>query len=83
MLADLMSRLEPLRRKDPPISDAELKKVKGVKFVEPALVCEVEFLEITSQNKLRAPSYKGLRPDKSPDECVLERPRRAPSRSRG
>jgi ATP-dependent DNA ligase len=49
-------------------------------FVEPELVCEVEFLEITGQNKLRAPSYKGLRPDKSPDECILERPRRAPAR---
>jgi bifunctional non-homologous end joining protein LigD len=80
MLADLMDRLEPLQRKDPPIDDPELRKVKGARFVEPALVCEVEFLEITGSNKLRAPSYKGLRTDKSPDECVLERPKRAPSR---
>jgi bifunctional non-homologous end joining protein LigD len=81
MLADLMPRLEAIRRPDPPIPDPELRRSKGAKFVEPELVCEVEFLEITSQNKLRAPSYKGLRTDKSPDECVLERPRRAPSRS--
>ena len=80
-IADLMSRLEPLQRKDPPIKDAELGKSKGAKFVDPELVCEVEFLEITSLNKLRAPSFKGLRPDKTPDECVLERPRRAPTRS--
>jgi bifunctional non-homologous end joining protein LigD len=79
MLADLMSRLEPLQRKGPPIDDPELKKSKGARFVEPELCCEVEFLEITSQNKLRAPSYKGLRPDKSPDECILERPKRAPA----
>jgi bifunctional non-homologous end joining protein LigD len=78
-IADLMPRLHTLRRKDPPIHDPELRKSKAATFVEPELVCEVEFLEITSQNKLRAPSYKGLRPDKTPDECILERPRRAPA----
>jgi bifunctional non-homologous end joining protein LigD len=80
MLADLMGRLKPLQRKDPPIVDSELKKAKGAKFVEPELVCEVEFLEITSANKLRAPSYKGLRTDKSAEDCILERPKRAPTR---
>jgi ATP-dependent DNA ligase len=44
--------------------------------VEPEIVCEVEYLEITkSTKKMRAPSFKGLRDDKSPEECVLERPR--------
>jgi bifunctional non-homologous end joining protein LigD len=81
MLADLMARLEPLQRKGPPIDDPELRKVKGARFVEPELVCEVEYLQITNSNKLRAPSYKGLRTDKSPDECILERPRRSPARS--
>jgi bifunctional non-homologous end joining protein LigD len=81
-IASLMSQLEPLRRRDPPISDPELKRSKGAKFVDPELVCEVEFLEITSLNKLRAPSYKGLRPDKTPEECILERPRRATGTSR-
>ena len=34
------------------------------------------YLEITkSTHKMRAPSFKGLRDDKLPDECVLERPR--------
>ena len=48
---------------------------KGATFVEPELVCEVEYLEITkSTKKMRAPSFKGLRDDKSPEECVLERP---------
>jgi bifunctional non-homologous end joining protein LigD len=75
MLADLMTKLEPLARPTPPIDDPELAKVKGATFVEPELVCEVEYLEITrSTRKMRAPSFKGLRPDKTPDECVLERP---------
>ena len=44
--------------------------------MEPEIVCEVEYLEITkSTKKMRAPSFKGLRDDKSPDESVLERPR--------
>jgi ATP-dependent DNA ligase len=35
----------------------------------------VEYLEITkSTRKMRAPSFKGMRPDKTPEECVLEPP---------
>ena len=75
-LKDLLAQLEPLVRRTPAIE--ELKAVKGATFVEPELVCEVIYLEITrSTNKMRAPSFKGMRPDKTPDECVLERPRKA------
>jgi bifunctional non-homologous end joining protein LigD len=71
-----MAALQPLVRKSPAGDDAELRKVPGATFVEPQLVCEVEYLEITkSTRKMRAPSFKGLRDDKLPDECVLERPR--------
>jgi bifunctional non-homologous end joining protein LigD len=79
MLADLMDRLKPLQRKDPASDDPELRAVKGARFVEPTLVCEVEFLEMTGAGKLRAPSYKGLRTDKAPEDCILERPKRARS----
>jgi ATP-dependent DNA ligase len=73
MLADLLAQLRPLVRDTPPIDDLELAAVKGATFVEPTIVCEVEYLEITkSTKKMRAPSFKGLRPDKTPDECVLE-----------
>jgi bifunctional non-homologous end joining protein LigD len=78
MLADLMRELEPLRCQKPMADDPELRKVKGACFVEPKLVCEVEFLEMTSAGKLRAPSYKGLRHDKEPEDCILERPKPAP-----
>jgi bifunctional non-homologous end joining protein LigD len=71
----VLEQLAPLVRKTPPIDDKDLKAVKGATFVEPKLVCEVEYLEITkSTNKMRAPSFKGLRPDKTPDETALERP---------
>jgi bifunctional non-homologous end joining protein LigD len=72
----VLEALEPLKRSTPPIDDPELAKVKGATFVEPTLVCEVEYLEITkSTKKMRAPSFKGLREDKAPDESVLDLPR--------
>jgi bifunctional non-homologous end joining protein LigD len=74
VLTDLMERLQPLRCEAPAVDDPELRKVKRACFVEPRLVCEVEYLQMTSAGKLRAPSYKGLRPDKAPEDCVLERP---------
>jgi bifunctional non-homologous end joining protein LigD len=73
MLADLMAKLEPLVRSDPPIDDPKLAAVKDATFVEPELVCEVRFLEMTkSTRKMRAPSFRGLRPDVPPEDCVLE-----------
>jgi bifunctional non-homologous end joining protein LigD len=72
----LMAALEPLVRKTPAGDDPELGKVRGATFVEPQLVAEVEYLELTkSTHKMRAPSFKGMRDDKLPDECVLERPK--------
>jgi len=75
MLEKLMGQLEKLERTTPPIDDPALAKLKGARFVEPELVCEVEYHEYTkSTGKMRAPSFRGLRPDKTPDECVLEPP---------
>jgi bifunctional non-homologous end joining protein LigD len=74
MLADLMSRLEPLRTEEPAVKDRGLRALKGARWVRPELVCTVEYLQITAVGKLRAPSYKGLRPDKAPEDCTLEPP---------
>lgn len=40
-------------------------------FVAPVHVCEVKYLELTDDKKLRAPVFVRLRPDKSPEECTL------------
>jgi bifunctional non-homologous end joining protein LigD len=75
MLDRLMDQLEPLVRKDPPIDDPALERLKGATFVDAELVCEVEYHEMTrSTGKMRAPSFRAPRPDKTPDECVLEPP---------
>ena len=71
LLADLQRRLESIEVADPPISDPALKAVKGARWVRPELVCEVTYLEITSGGKLRAPSFRGLRDDKPPEDCAL------------
>ena len=78
MLDRMMEMLTPLARPTPAGDDPELAAVKGATFVEPTLVCEVEYLELTkSTRKMRAPSFKGLREDKVPEDCVLERPKGA------
>jgi bifunctional non-homologous end joining protein LigD len=74
VLGDLMKPLASLEVPEPPIADPELAAVKGARWVRPELVCEVEYLEMTRVGKLRAPSFKGLRPDKAPADCVLEPP---------
>ncbi len=48
------------------------KPVKNPRWIEPKLVARVEFRELTAAGKLRAPSFKGLRNDKDPEECRLE-----------
>ena len=43
-----------------------------VQWVKPDLVCEVAFQESTSDGKMRAPSFLGLRDDKEPKDVVRE-----------
>ena len=71
-IKDLLGLMKEVEAKKPPIADRELAKVKGARWVKPELVCEVAYLQMTGQGKLRAPSFKGLRPDKLPEDCILE-----------
>ncbi len=73
----LMRLLGPLERPKSPFDVVpKMPKVKkgDVVWVEPKLVCEVEFSEWTHDGRLRAPSYQGLREDKSADEVRRELP---------
>jgi bifunctional non-homologous end joining protein LigD len=73
----LLDKLRPLRRDTPPFREVpKMPKVRknDVIWVEPKLVAEVEFAEWTHDGRLRAPSYKGLREDKSVEEVRRERP---------
>jgi bifunctional non-homologous end joining protein LigD len=69
-LALVKRELDQLRRDQSPFSGRQ--PPKGTVFVEPRLVAHVEFREWTKGGTLRAPSFKGLRPDVSAQECVRE-----------
>jgi bifunctional non-homologous end joining protein LigD len=49
-------------------------RVRDATWVKPKLVAQVAFTEWTSDNRLRHPSFLGLRDDKSPREAVKEVP---------
>ena len=73
----LMALLRPLERKTAPFADVpKMPKVRRdeIVWVEPALVCEVEFAEWTHDGRLRAPVYKGLREDKPAADVRREQP---------
>ncbi len=42
-------------------------------WIEPDLVCTVKFMERTPSGGLRQPVFKGIRFDKAPDECVVQK----------
>jgi bifunctional non-homologous end joining protein LigD len=73
----LLDKLRPLKRSTPPFKEVPtMPKVRkgDVVWVEPELVCEVEFAEWTHDGRLRAPSYKGLREDKAAEDVRREEP---------
>jgi bifunctional non-homologous end joining protein LigD len=70
--AFLRSFTEKLRRIEVPRATLESPRVKReVKWVKPLYVCEVEYLELTRDKKLRAPIFKRLKTDKDAEECLL------------
>ena len=73
----LLEKLRPLERASSPFGFVpKMPKVRrdDLVWVEPRLVCEVEFAEWTHDGRLRAPSYKGLREDKEAEEVRRELP---------
>ncbi|MDQ3964790.1 MAG: non-homologous end-joining DNA ligase, partial [Actinomycetota bacterium] len=77
-LEDLIPRLKDLETDKMPFVVDPRKAPGGSRFgkpirdphwVRPELVGSVEFRELTSVGRLRAPSFKGLRPDKAPEDC--------------
>ncbi len=68
---ELRALLDPLARADAPFAD-EVPRVDaaGTHWVEPVLVVDVEALGMSSQQRLRQPSYRGLRPDLGPEDLT-------------
>ncbi|HEX6781010.1 MAG TPA: non-homologous end-joining DNA ligase [Solirubrobacterales bacterium] len=72
-LEQLAERLSPLARETSPF-EAGGDPPKNAHFVDPRLVAEFEFREMTREGILRHAAYKGLREDKPASEVELERP---------
>jgi bifunctional non-homologous end joining protein LigD len=73
----LLPLLRELETDEPPFDPVPKppRVRKGdIRWVEPRLVAEVEFVEWTHDQRLRAPSYQGIREDKSVLEVKREEP---------
>jgi len=72
-LVELGRRLEPLRRSASPLTSALTREqARDAVWVEPVLVCEVDYAAWTRDGRLRHPSYKGLREDVPVQEVIRE-----------
>ena len=79
-LAELLPRVKELETTECPFaidprkmpSGSFGKPIREPRWMEPELVARIEFRELTSSGRLRAPSFKGLRADKSPEDCLFE-----------
>ncbi len=90
LLDEMLALLTPLARKTPALLDVPREDARDAHWVEPTLVGEVSYGELTDPTpvrggqggsspladgrRLRHPVWKGLRPDKSPAEVVWENP---------
>jgi len=72
-IRELLPKLRAAERPRPPfVNPPRGSAARGVHWLKPTLVAEVEFAGWTKDGILRAPSFKGLRGDKNPEEIVRE-----------
>jgi bifunctional non-homologous end joining protein LigD len=71
-LDELTAIAKKQARKTSPLVDVPRADASDAHWISPTLVGEVEFAEWTKDGRLRQPSWRGLRPDKSPEEIVRE-----------
>ena len=74
-LAELHRKLRPLEQRAPPFEPAPRgAEARGVRWVRPELVAEVEYTERTREGRVRHPSFRGLREDKPAMQVTKETP---------
>jgi bifunctional non-homologous end joining protein LigD len=71
-LDDLLPQFERSARKTSPLVDVPKADARDAHWITPSRVGEVEFAEWTSTGRLRQPSWRGWRPDKSATDVVRE-----------
>ncbi|UAK24058.1 DNA ligase D [Sphingomonas nostoxanthinifaciens] len=68
----LMGLMTPLEVKTPTV-EAPRAAVRGAHWIQPKLVAEIAFMEVTGDGVLRHSSYLGLRLDKKAEAVVVEK----------
>jgi len=76
-LASLSAQLAKLARTKPAL-DVPREAARGAKWVEPTLVAQVKFAELTSEGTVRHGVFLGLRGDKTAQDVNAETERPAP-----
>ena len=66
--------LTPLAHPTSPFSDVPREDARDASWVEPVLGAEVSYGELTGPGRMRHPVWRGIRPDKGPDDVVWELP---------
>jgi bifunctional non-homologous end joining protein LigD len=72
-LKELHIKLKKLIRKSSPL-DVPIKQTPDITWVDPKLVCNVKYTEITDDGSIRHPVFQGLRIDKPAKDVELEQP---------
>jgi bifunctional non-homologous end joining protein LigD len=68
-LTEVRRKLESIRLDQAPCG-GPIPQENGTTWVEPRLVCEVEYTEWTEEGLLRQPVFLRFRDDKKPEECI-------------
>jgi bifunctional non-homologous end joining protein LigD len=68
----LQDQLTPLTTPDPAADDVPRRDARGAIWVEPTVVGEVEYRSFTDDGRLRHSSWRGLRPDRRPEEAKID-----------
>ena len=71
-LTELRAKLDTMSRATSPLIGIPDADAKDANWVTPKLVGEVEYAEVTADGRLRAPTWRGWRPDKTPADVKRE-----------
>lgn len=70
-LKEAIDRMKPFFTDSPPFENPPRIKEK-IQWIQPKLVCEVEYAELTANGQLRQTTFLGWRDDKNAKDVVLE-----------
>ncbi|WP_336056701.1 DNA ligase D [Nitratireductor sp. CH_MIT9313-5] len=73
VMDELAALFSKRTRKTSPFYEIPKSAARGVQFLKPDLVAEIEFAEFTADGMVRHGAYKGLREDKDARQVTLEK----------